>query len=117
MISFVLFLSATAVRCVEVKKEPRSNLIYIFYKAAAEAFCILVLRVYIPYGAAQCLFTVFFFALLLLLLCLFVNFFPTSEQGFFLVQEIFLDQMAWAVSRIKWNYFGFQFLENCPSEF
>ena len=38
------------------------------HKAAAEAFCILALRVSLPCGAAQCLFTVFFCALLLLLL-------------------------------------------------
>ena len=68
MISSVLFLSAPAVRCVEVKKELRRNVIYILYKAAAEAFCILAFRVSIPCGAAHCLFTVFFFALLLLLL-------------------------------------------------
>ena len=34
---------------------------YIFiHKAAAEVFCILAVRVSIPCGAAQCLFTVFF---------------------------------------------------------
>ena len=60
----------------------RSNLIF-FHKAAAEAFCTLAIRVSIPCWAAQCVFTVFFCALLLLFLWLCVSFFQTSEQGFF----------------------------------
>ena len=93
MISSVLFLSATAVRCLELKKELRSNLIHILYKASAESFCILALRVSMPCGAAQCLFTVFFCALLLLLLCLCVSFFfKLLSRVFFWCRKMFLDQ-------------------------
>ena len=66
-------------------KPQTSNLL----KAVAEGFCILAIRVSIPCGAAQCVFTVFFCALLLLVLCLFVNFFHTSEQGFFWCRKLF----------------------------
>ena len=105
MILSVLFLSVAAVRCLEVNKELRSTLIDIFNKAAAEAFCILVLRVSIPCGAAQCLFIVFFFVLLLLFLCLFVNLFSNLCAGaFFLVQEklLWTRQMAWAISTTQY---------------
>ena len=62
------------------------------HKAAAEVFCILAIRVSIPCGAAQCVFTVFFCALLLLLLCLCVSFFLQLLSRAFLVQETFFDQ-------------------------
>ena len=71
----------------------RSNLNLFILKAAAKVFCILALRVSIPCGAAQCLFTVFFLCPVVAAfvpVCQF--FFQASEQGFFLVQEIFLDQ-------------------------
>ena len=49
----------------------------------------LALRVSVPCGAAQYLFTVFFCARLLLLLCLGVTFFSKLLSRCFLVQEMF----------------------------
>ena len=54
-------------------------------------------------------------ALFVLPVCLLI-FFQTSEQGFF-GAGIFLDQMAWAVTRIKWNCFGFHFCKTAPLSF
>ena len=58
-----------------------------FLYISLKGYCILL-------GSTVCSSLSFFFALLLLLLCLFVNFFYTSEQGF-LVQEIFFGPDRW----------------------
>ena len=91
MISSVLFLSATAVRYGEVKKELRSNLILyilqgrsrIFLYISIKGFCTLL-------GSTVYSSLSFLFALLLLLLCLFVNsFFKLLSRVFFWCRKFF----------------------------
>ena len=76
MISSVLFLSATAVRCVDVKKELRSNLILYILQGRSRSFLYISIKGFCTLlGSTVYSSLSFFFALLLLLLCLFVNFF------------------------------------------
>ena len=76
IISTVLILSATAVRCVEVKKELRSNLfLYILQGRSRSILYISIKGFCTLLGSTVYSLLSFFFALLLLLLCLFVNFF------------------------------------------
>ena len=75
VISSVLFLSATAVRCVEVKKEVRSNLNLYISQGRSRSFLYISNKgLYTLWGSTVCIHC-FFCALLLLLLCLCVHFF------------------------------------------
>ena len=76
MISSVLFLSATAVRYVEVKKELRSNLILYILQGRSRSFLYISIKGFCTLlGSTVYSSLSFFFALLLLLFCLFVKFF------------------------------------------
>ena len=93
MISSVLFLFATALRCVEVKKELKNNLILYILQGRGRSFVYISNQgLYTLWGNTVCSSLSFFFALLLLLLCLFVNLFQTSQRGFFWCKKFFLDQ-------------------------
>ena len=78
MISSVLFPSATAVRYVEVKKELRSNLILYILQRRSRIFLYISIQGFCTLLGSTVYFSLsFFLAPLLLLLCLFVNFFSS----------------------------------------
>ena len=121
MISSVLFLCATAVRCVEVKKELRSNLILYILQGRSRRFLYISNKgLYTLWGSTVCSSLSFFFALLLLLLCLFVNFFFKLLSRVFLVQEIFFDQtdgMGNKWNTIRGTVLDFSFWKTAPLSF
>ena len=71
----------------------RSNLILYITQGRSRSFLYISNKgLYTLWGSTVCIHCLFFCALLLLLLCLFVNFFFKLLSRVFLVQEIFLDQ-------------------------
>ena len=73
----------------------RSNLILYITQGRSRSFLYITNKGLYTLLGSQCVFTFFFCALLLLLLCLFVNFFFTLLSRVFLVQEIFFGPDRW----------------------
>ena len=90
----------------------RSNVILHILQGRSRSFlCISNKGLYTLWGSTVCIHCLFFVPCCCCFCACLSIFFHTSEQGFIGAGNFFwTGQMAWAVSRIKWNLFGFQFL-------